>query len=118
MQELPCLKSDRLKRSACIADFRELIPSSWLTETLTSEGVLRQGIAIICRGKFTGPEPVRLAILKLASTLHPAYIDVEFLAAEFFFSGRAYHCSSRSADSGVTTCFPCLPLVNGADAYS
>ena len=45
------------------------------------------------RGKFNGPEPVRLAILKLASTLKPAYIDVEFLAADFFFSGiDCEHC--------------------------
>ncbi len=43
---------------------------------------------VTCRGKFTGPEAIRLAVLKFASTLQPAYIDVELLAADFFFSGK------------------------------
>ena len=41
-----------------------------------------------CRGRFEGHEADRLAILKFASMLEPAYIDVELLAADFFFAGK------------------------------
>ena len=39
------------------------------------------------RGKFAGPEEVRLAILKYAAVLGAPYVDVEYLAADYFFAG-------------------------------
>lgn len=42
----------------------------------------------LCRGKFKGPEQLRLAVLKYAAILGAAYVDVEFLAAEFFFASE------------------------------
>ena len=54
------------------------------------------------RGRFEGPEPVRLAVLKFASTLGPAYIDVELLAADFFFAGM--HLSSSYSSHSCLYC--------------
>ena len=39
-----------------------------------------------CRGQYRGSDVVRLAILKYAAALGAAYVDVEYLAAEFFFA--------------------------------
>ena len=40
----------------------------------------------MCRGQFSGPEPLRLAVLKYAAVLGAPYVDVEYLAANFFFA--------------------------------
>lgn len=47
-------------------------------------------LMLACRGKFDGHEAQRLALLKFASTLEPAYVDVELLAADFFFAGGCF----------------------------
>ncbi|BDA46464.1 probable shikimate dehydrogenase (NADP(+)) at C-terminar half [Coccomyxa sp. Obi] len=39
-------------------------------------------------GQFSGPEPLRLAVLKYAAVLGAAYVDVEYLAANFFFASE------------------------------
>lgn len=56
-----------------------------------------------CRGQFNGLEPLRLAVLKYAAVLGAPYVDVEYLAANFFFasacvpmgghSNRLFHAS-------------------------
>ncbi|CAK0754240.1 hypothetical protein CVIRNUC_002282 [Coccomyxa viridis] len=39
-------------------------------------------------GQYRGSDVVRLAILKYAAVLGAAYVDVEYLAAEFFFASK------------------------------
>ncbi|KAK9906781.1 hypothetical protein WJX75_007923 [Coccomyxa subellipsoidea] len=39
-------------------------------------------------GQFKGPEPLRLAVLKYAAVLGAHYVDVEYLAANFFFASE------------------------------
>ena len=41
----------------------------------------------MCRGRYIGHEAPRLALLKYAAMLEPAYVDIEHLAADFFFAG-------------------------------
>ena len=41
------------------------------------------------RGQFNGSDVLRLAVLKYAAVLGAPYIDVEYLAAEFFFASAA-----------------------------
>jgi 3-dehydroquinate dehydratase/shikimate dehydrogenase len=43
---------------------------------------------MMCRGQFKGPEPLRLAVLKYAAVLGAHYVDVEYLAANFFFASK------------------------------
>ncbi len=40
------------------------------------------------RGQYDGPEPLRLAVLKYAAVLGAPYVDVEYLAANFFFASE------------------------------
>ena len=42
---------------------------------------------MLCRGKFAGPEAVRLAVLMFAAVLKAPYVDVEFKAALAFYAG-------------------------------
>ncbi|GFR49320.1 hypothetical protein Agub_g11346, partial [Astrephomene gubernaculifera] len=39
-------------------------------------------------GKYDGPEPERLAVLKMAALMGAPYIDVEFKASPYFFADR------------------------------
>ncbi|KXZ55471.1 hypothetical protein GPECTOR_2g1020 [Gonium pectorale] len=39
-------------------------------------------------GKYDGPEPERLAVLKMAALLGAPYVDVEFKASPYFFADR------------------------------
>ena len=42
------------------------------------------------RGVYKGSEVLRLAVLKYAAVLGAPYIDVEYLASEFFFSSESH----------------------------
>ena len=42
-----------------------------------------------CRGKYDGPEPQRLAVLKYAALLGASHVDVELKVATYFFAGSA-----------------------------
>jgi 3-dehydroquinate dehydratase/shikimate dehydrogenase len=48
--------------------------------------LLRSSV-FVCRGKYEGPEPERLATLKLAALKGAPYVDVEFKASALFFAG-------------------------------
>jgi hypothetical protein len=41
-----------------------------------------------CSGNYVGPEPERLATLKLAAIKGAPFVDVEFKAAALFFAGE------------------------------
>lgn len=41
-----------------------------------------------CRGQYKGSDILRLAVLKYAAVLGAPYVDVEYLAAEFFFASE------------------------------
>lgn len=41
----------------------------------------------LCRGKYDGPEPQRLAVLKYAAILGVSHVDVELKVASYFFAG-------------------------------
>ena len=41
-----------------------------------------------CRGQYRGSDILRLAVLKYAAVLGAPYVDVEYLAAEFFFASE------------------------------
>ncbi len=72
------------------------------------------------RGKYEGPEPERLAVLKLAALSGAPYVDVEFKAAPYFFAGgwvlrararghvargiRAQQTPSPAGDGPTTQC--------------
>lgn len=43
--------------------------------------------AAVVSGNYDGPEPQRLATLKLAAIKGAPYVDVEFKAAALFFAG-------------------------------
>jgi hypothetical protein len=47
-----------------------------------------QAMLFSSRGQFSGKEQMRLAVLKYAAMLGAAYVDVEYLAAQFFFAGE------------------------------
>ena len=51
------------------------------------------------RGKFLGPEPLRLAVLKFAAVLGAPAVDLEYLAAEHFFAGAVL----------LAPCWCCMP---------
>ena len=46
----------------------------------------------MCRGKYDGPEPARLAVLKFAAHLGASHVDVELKAAPYFFAGTFCSC--------------------------
>lgn len=45
-------------------------------------------VHVLARGNYDGPEPERLAALKLAALKGAPYVDVEYKAAPLFFAGR------------------------------
>lgn len=45
--------------------------------------------ACTCRGKYDGPEPQRLAVLKYAARLGASHVDVELKVATYFFAGMS-----------------------------
>ncbi len=45
-------------------------------------------VVLVCRGKYQGPEPNRLAALTFAAYLGAAFVDVELKCAPFFFAGE------------------------------
>jgi hypothetical protein len=54
------------------------------------------------RGNYAGPEPERLALLKLAALSGAPYVDVEFKAAPLFFAGVCVSaCAARRVASGA-----------------
>ena len=56
-----------------------------------------------CRGQYKGSDILRLAVLKYAAVLGAPYVDVEYLAAEFFFASRfSMHCSYNQASERTT----------------
>ena len=56
------------------------------TRPLLWQSSRAEGCHTACRGQYRGSDLVRLAILKYAAVLGAAYVDVEYLAAEFFFA--------------------------------
>lgn len=48
-----------------------------------------QHAACTCRGKYDGPEPQRLAVLKYAARLGASHVDVELKVATYFFAGTS-----------------------------
>ena len=62
-----------------------------------------------CRGQYKGSDILRLAVLKYAAVLGAPYVDVEYLAAEFFFASRcSMYCSHNKLQSGPP--LPCFTL--------
>ena len=64
----------------------------WLVRMLM---YLRHIIACVCRGQYKGNDILRLAVLKYAAVLGAPYVDVEYLAAEFFFASKLPLCCSH-----------------------
>ena len=70
-----------------------------------------QKVSCPCSGKYNGPEPQRLAVLKFAAFLGASHIDVELQAAQYFFAGEGTSflasivtlspCAAHSLDSWV-----------------
>jgi hypothetical protein len=65
-----------------------LLPSKYAgTPLLTHRLALSHPFCTHLRGKYDGPEPERLAVLKLAALMGAPYVDVEFKASPYFFAG-------------------------------
>ena len=47
------------------------------------------------RGQYKGSDILRLAVLKYAAVLGAPYVDVEYLAAGFFFGSEPVSCTSH-----------------------
>ncbi|EFJ45882.1 hypothetical protein VOLCADRAFT_82062 [Volvox carteri f. nagariensis] len=47
-------------------------------------------------GKYDGPEPERLAVLKMAALMGAPYVDVEFKASPYFFAGETGWSQGRA----------------------
>jgi hypothetical protein len=58
-----------------------------LTVFVLCRAVLCRAVTQTHRGNYEGPEPQRLATLKLAALKGAPYVDVEFKAAALFFAG-------------------------------
>ena len=58
------------------------------------------------RGKYDGPEPARLAVLKFAAHLGASHVDVELKAAPYFFAGMC----SAAVEYAAMDCQCCLLL--------
>ena len=50
---------------------------------------IRQTMYWHCRGRYDGPEPQRLAVLKYAALLGASHVDVELKVASYFFAGKS-----------------------------
>lgn len=70
-----------------------------VTPLLLQEAKMSSGSFPVCSGNYEGPEPERLATLKLAAMKKAPYVDVEFKAAAIFFAGRIFK---------LIACFRCF----------
>lgn len=61
-----------------------------------------------CRGKYDGPEPARLAVLKYAAHLGASHVDVELKAAPYFFAGA---CLTHACCNSTCVLLSCITLL-------
>ncbi|GIL79626.1 hypothetical protein Vretifemale_8933 [Volvox reticuliferus] len=77
-------------------------------------------------GKYDGPEPERLAVLKMAALLGAPYVDVEFKASPYFFADQhevplstkvilSYHDFQQTPEPAVLERLAAAMLDAGAD---
>lgn len=79
--------SQRLLASACV---------SLLLRHTSSISYCCCATPRVTRGNYKGPEPARLATLKLAALQGAPYIDVEYKAAPLFFAGERHRPFSHT----------------------